>query len=519
MPFQWKSPTLFFFAPRRLKPPLLHALRQHVFPKQPHLGPIPLSHKHVQRIQSGKPVERQQLPPPTRTELTHLKSLFSGGRSKQALELFHHTKHANALPITFYTSAIKACGTLGDCQQALNILREMQQKGPTPDVFIWSAVIGVCSKVGELNLASKLLEGMKAEGVEPNVVTYQSLISTCAKVGGQLSWALELLKEMQEKGISADFRTYSALISSCEKTGQLHKALELFQAMRKEGIKPDTITYSALISTCEKARHLPKALELFEEMQKEGIKPDTVTYSALISTCEKAHHLPKALELFEEMRKEGIKPNTVTYNALISTCEKTRHLPKALDLFEEMLKEGIKPDTITYNALICACKKISQLPKAMELLQEMKKSAVQPDIVTYRVLIDLFFHNGRLKEASALYHTAYQLQLFSHRHRSGQHHTIDLHGFTVACACCAVSKVLKELRFGSVRGPLIIIVGRGRHSRGAAKLPKFVPLFLRTLQPRFNPSRIPHAPLHVRFMHNNRGRLHMTKQALLEWLG
>eukprot|EP00993_Chasmostoma_nieuportense_P000317 NODE_1293_length_1563_cov_33.151811_g850_i1.p1 GENE.NODE_1293_length_1563_cov_33.151811_g850_i1~~NODE_1293_length_1563_cov_33.151811_g850_i1.p1 ORF type:complete len:450 (-),score=79.43 NODE_1293_length_1563_cov_33.151811_g850_i1:161-1510(-) len=449
MPFQWKSPTLFFFAPRRLKPPLLHALRQHVFPKQPHLGPIPLSHKHVQRIQSGKPVERQQLPPPTRTELTHLKSLFSGGRSKQALELFHHTKHANALPITFYTSAIKACGTLGDCQQALNILREMQQKGPTPDVFIWSAVIGVCSKVGELNLASKLLEGMKAEGVELNRVTYLSLISTCAKVGGQLSWALELLKEMQEKGISADFRTYSALISTCEKAGQL-----------------------------------PQALELFQEMLKEGIKPDTVTYSALISTCEKTHHLPKALELYQEMQKEGIKP-----------------------------------DTVTYNALIGACKKISQLPKAMELFQEMQKSAVQPDIVTYRVLIDLFFHNGRLKEASALYHTAYQLQLFSHRHRLGQHHTIDLHGFTVACACCAVSKVLKELRFGSVRGPLILIVGRGRHSRGAAKLPKFVPLFLRTLQPRFNPSRIPHAPLHVRFMHNNRGRLHMTKQALLEWLG
>eukprot|EP00993_Chasmostoma_nieuportense_P000985 NODE_1904_length_1339_cov_40.103135_g1809_i0.p1 GENE.NODE_1904_length_1339_cov_40.103135_g1809_i0~~NODE_1904_length_1339_cov_40.103135_g1809_i0.p1 ORF type:complete len:435 (+),score=77.00 NODE_1904_length_1339_cov_40.103135_g1809_i0:1-1305(+) len=419
MPYQWKPPTLFFFAPRRLKPPLLHALRRLVLPEQPHFNPIPPSHKHVQRIQSGKPVERQQLPP-TRTELPHLKSLLSGGRSKQALELFHHTKHTNALPITFYTSAIKACGTLGDCQQALDILREMQQKGPTPDVFIWSAVIGVCSKVGELNLASELLEGMKAEGVEPNAVTYLSLISTCAKVGGQLSWALELLKEMQEKGISADFRTYSALISTCEKAGQLHQALELFQEMRKEGIKPDTVTYSALISTCEKAHHLPKALELFQEMQKEGIKTDTVTYSALIG----------------------------------------------------------------------ACKKISQLPKAMELFQEMKKSAVQPDIVTYRVLIDLLFQNGRLKEASALYHTAAQLQLFSHRHRSGQYHTIDLHGFTVACACCAVSKVLKELRFESVCGPLIIIVGRGRHSRGAAKLPKFVPLFLRTLQPRFNPSRI-----------------------------
>eukprot|EP00993_Chasmostoma_nieuportense_P003645 NODE_434_length_2242_cov_19.471868_g404_i0.p2 GENE.NODE_434_length_2242_cov_19.471868_g404_i0~~NODE_434_length_2242_cov_19.471868_g404_i0.p2 ORF type:complete len:267 (+),score=49.31 NODE_434_length_2242_cov_19.471868_g404_i0:1360-2160(+) len=249
-------------------------------------------------------------------------------------------------------------------------------------------------------------------------------------------------------------------------------------------------------------------------MRKEGTKPDTVTYNALISRCEKARHLPKALDLFQEMRKEGIKPNTVTYSALISTCEKSHHLPKALELFQEMRKEGIKPDTVTYSALIGACKKISELPKAMELLQEMKKSAVQPDIVTYSVLIDLFFHNGRLKEASALYHTAAQLQLFSHRHRSGQYHTIDLHGFTVACACCAVSKVLKELRFGSVCGPLIIIVGRGRHSRGAANLPKFVPLFLRTLQPRFNPSRIPHAPLRVCFMHNNRGRLHITKQAL-----
>eukprot|EP00993_Chasmostoma_nieuportense_P005563 NODE_6187_length_562_cov_10.800000_g6022_i0.p1 GENE.NODE_6187_length_562_cov_10.800000_g6022_i0~~NODE_6187_length_562_cov_10.800000_g6022_i0.p1 ORF type:complete len:124 (+),score=13.69 NODE_6187_length_562_cov_10.800000_g6022_i0:54-425(+) len=101
MHFKWKLAGGFFFAPRRLKTPLLEALQQHVLPKQTKLCLPQPPNQQRQEVQPGKPAEAQPRPTCTRPTLSHLKSLFSRGPANKALELFHHQAHLCSAQLPF----------------------------------------------------------------------------------------------------------------------------------------------------------------------------------------------------------------------------------------------------------------------------------------------------------------------------------------------------------------------------------------------------------------------------------
>ena len=97
--------------------------------------------------------------------------------------------------------------------------------------------------------ALELLKEMRQKGIELDMITYGATISAC-QTAKQLDKASELLAEMWQKGLERDVLTYSAAISACEKG----------QADRKGTGAPswpgaDIITSIAVISARGKAEH------------------------------------------------------------------------------------------------------------------------------------------------------------------------------------------------------------------------------------------------------------------------
>ena len=113
-------------------------------------------------------------------------------------------------------------------------------KNVCTQAFINNATISACEKGGQWEKALELLREMSDRGIEPNVISYSAAISACEK-GSQWEKALDLLREMSDRGIEPDVISYSAAISACEKGGQWEKALDLFQEMANCGIEPNVI--------------------------------------------------------------------------------------------------------------------------------------------------------------------------------------------------------------------------------------------------------------------------------------
>eukprot|EP00959_Pyramimonas_sp_CCMP1952_P055672 1163416-Pyramimonas_sp.AAC.1 len=59
--------------------------------------------------------------------------------------------------------------------RAEEIFREMEAKGPAPDVIAYTALISCYAKTKRPEMASQLLEEMQSKGVAPNAITYSTM--------------------------------------------------------------------------------------------------------------------------------------------------------------------------------------------------------------------------------------------------------------------------------------------------------------------------------------------------------
>ena len=80
-----------------------------------------------------------------------------------------------------YNRTISACTRSRLWPSALQVFAMWQDRGGTPNVFIYSATISACEKVQQWQNALRLLAEMPSAGVAADVVTYSAAISACEK--------------------------------------------------------------------------------------------------------------------------------------------------------------------------------------------------------------------------------------------------------------------------------------------------------------------------------------------------
>ena len=96
----------------------------------------------------------------------------------------------------------------------------MQTRGLAPNVITYNAVISACEKGRECQEALELFKDMQTRGLTPNVITYNAVISACEK-GRECQEALRLFNEMQTRGHAPNIITYSAIIEVLSVTNEI----------------------------------------------------------------------------------------------------------------------------------------------------------------------------------------------------------------------------------------------------------------------------------------------------------
>ncbi|GAB2271759.1 hypothetical protein Dimus_006589 [Dionaea muscipula] len=137
-----------------------------------------------------------------------------------------------------------------------------------------NALLTWLARGGEVEKMNLLMKEMKEKGITPNAVTFGIVINSLCKTS-RLDQALAVLEKIKQGDdgvmVKPDVVIYNTVINGLCKAGRQDEGLALMERMESEGqCVPNTVTYNCLIDGFCKAGELDKAQELFVSMSEKG---------------------------------------------------------------------------------------------------------------------------------------------------------------------------------------------------------------------------------------------------------
>jgi len=283
-----------------------------------------------------------------------LDSLGKAARWEDALAIFRLAEARGPKPdVRMHGSVVHACVQAGQGRVALELLRERE-----PNAVTCSIGIAAHAELGQWEEAIGLLKEMQGRGMEVDAVPYNYAISAC---GGCGRWpeALELLRTMRQDGLVPGVKAYNAAIVACEKSTRWREALVLFQEALKRGVGENVPLFSAAILACGASGQWAWAVQLMDDMTGRKLHPDTTAWNALIAAVEVGSQWQLAVDLLARMPGRALKPDRASYSTALLACARGNEWSWALQLAEEMRGQQLEPDMHSYGTLLSECEQHS----------------------------------------------------------------------------------------------------------------------------------------------------------------
>ncbi|RLM93146.1 hypothetical protein C2845_PM08G30100 [Panicum miliaceum] len=193
-------------------------------------------------------------------------------RHKSAAELQQRQHEDRALDVPAFVAALSAARTAADLAAVLashrpvsaRLLGALLSRLPDPRrgvallllapdltapalLIPYNLLLRSACRAGELRLASGLLREMRDRGVTPDAFSYSTLLAALTRAG-HLDHALTFLPLMEDDAVAPDLILFSNLIHLALRGGDAPKALALFSRLRGAGIRPDRKAYNAAVA-------------------------------------------------------------------------------------------------------------------------------------------------------------------------------------------------------------------------------------------------------------------------------
>ncbi|KAG9147388.1 hypothetical protein Leryth_019644 [Lithospermum erythrorhizon] len=257
------------------------------------------------------------------------------------------------------------------------------------DTITYNIIVNGFCLINKTNKALEILKEMVDRGLEPSLSSYNTMLKGFFRVG-QLKEAWEFFLQMKRRKVEIDVVTYTTVVHGFGVGGEVVRARKVFDEMTGAGVLPSVVTYNALIQVLCKKDNVENAIVLFEEMLKKGYVPNVTTYNVIIRGLCHVEKMDEAVGYMDRMKKDECEPNIHTYNVVIRYYCDSGEVEKGLEIFERMGGGSCLPNLDTYNVLISAMfvtKKSDDLLLAGRLLIEMVDRGFLPRRFTYnRVL-------------------------------------------------------------------------------------------------------------------------------------
>lgn len=289
---------------------------------------------------------------------------------------------------------------LGRRDEAVQLIREADENGLTPDIRDFAKTINRCipASTSLQETAKKLI----AEHAFDNIgALNRNLIHLFHQRSlDDVRW---IYQQQKKEGKPLDVRTYGVLIKGFLDARSLREAASIYQDMMEANVKPNTFVCVSMLSMYAHRRDAKAAEEIVRQTLDAGHKLDELVYNQLIRVYFKARMPRKAFQAFQLLQKDPtLKVNEVIVNTMINGLVINKEIEAALVFYKEMLKSKIKPDRITFNTLLKGYMASGRFSEAEPILREMKKHDIMPDTVTYTTLMEGIFQHKQPESADQM---------------------------------------------------------------------------------------------------------------------
>ena len=207
--------------------------------------------------------------------------------------------------------------------------------------------------------------------------------------------------------------------------------------------------------------------------------PEILTIDEWMSTIRAASNWSAAADIARTALRRAppprlgvgeLVPLQPLFTHAIASCADASEWETGIELLRELERSGRVVSPSVYTEAIRGCGEGGDWSAAVALLHRARSrgdmaGSQSVTVGMYASAISACDAAGKHDEALQLYKLGFDAKCFDHWHKD-EAFSIDLHGFTQACAACAVRYVLNHELGNFLPCDLKIITGSGTHSEG-----------------------------------------------------
>ncbi|XP_078444711.1 tetratricopeptide repeat (TPR)-like superfamily protein [Wolffia australiana] len=253
------------------------------------------------------------------------------GSVEEAYQLFKRTK---AEVISAWNAIILGFAQHGDGNRALDLFKEMVERGLAPDKITFIGVLSACSHAGLVYRAREFMAEMEPGfGIKPEAEHYSCMVDALGRAG-LLPEAVKVIEEMPFSGSAAMYR---ALLGACRRRGE--RDIGDWVATRLLGLDPfDASTYVLLGNMYAAGGRWEAAAMARKMMSSRNLKKDpghswivVKGQVHLFVADDRSHPCSAAIaakveELMRRIKEEGYSPEVDSVLMDLEMEEKERAL-------------------------------------------------------------------------------------------------------------------------------------------------------------------------------------------------
>ncbi|XP_030496828.2 pentatricopeptide repeat-containing protein At4g14170 [Cannabis sativa] len=306
-----------------------------------------------------------------------------------ASDVFHHTLEKNivswnAMVANFAQNKLEIA--------AIELVRQMQSHGETPNSVTLTNVLPACSRLGSLRPGKEIHARAIRVGLALDLFVTNALIDMYIKCG-YLSLAQNVFNTSLQDEVS-----YNTLIVGYSQATDCSESLKLFSEMKLSGMTHDTVSFVGVISACEKLGAIKHGKEVHGSLIRKLFHTHLFVANSLLDFYTKCGRIDLASKVFERIPDKDV----TSWNTMILGYGMLGELDSAIGFFEAMRKNGVEHDSVSYIAVLSACSHGGLVEKGKKYFKEMQDRNVKPKQTHYACMVDLLGRAGLMEEASEL---------------------------------------------------------------------------------------------------------------------
>uniref|UniRef100_A0A0E0NKN3 Pentatricopeptide repeat-containing protein n=1 Tax=Oryza rufipogon TaxID=4529 RepID=A0A0E0NKN3_ORYRU len=289
-----------------------------------------------------------------------------------------------------WNTLISSYARVGLCEEALDMIVQMQESGYIVDRFTLGSGVTACARLADIDSGRAFHGYLVRRLLDTDVIQGSALVDMYGKCHN-----MELAHIVFDRMDERNYVSWDALLSGYVENEQVDLALEIFRQMGCANIKYNQHNFANLLKLCGSQRYKEYGRQIHGHAIKTINKMNVVLETELIDMYAKCGCIEVARLLFLRMNER----NLISWNALLSGYAADGQPVATINIYRQMELACIRPDKYTLAGLLSLCRYQGLLHYGRQIHAHLIKMGSEMNVVMQTILVHMYIKCMRQQDA------------------------------------------------------------------------------------------------------------------------